>query len=216
MTKDRQMCVISELLDRHGSTFCEESGIHLKNTPAPLFQLLVLSLLCSARISADQAVRATKALFDSGLTTPEKMAEATWSDRVKILNENGYARYDESTSRMLQETSDVVIEQYDGDLRKLRQAADHNPEKEHKLITEFKGIGPTGADIFLREVQAVWDEVYPFFDKLSLKGAVQIGLPSATEDLSELVQGSSKAATLAVALVRMTLAKDSEQILRSV
>jgi hypothetical protein len=46
----RRERVVAALLDRHGRTYAAEAGIRLRDAPAPLFQLLCLSLLLSARI----------------------------------------------------------------------------------------------------------------------------------------------------------------------
>ena len=43
------------LLERHGTTYAQDAGIELRDTPAPLFQLLVLANLLSARIGAKVA-----------------------------------------------------------------------------------------------------------------------------------------------------------------
>ena len=51
----------------------------------------------SARISHDAAMKAARALTDAGWTTAEHMAEASWEERVEVLNTSGYARFDEST-----------------------------------------------------------------------------------------------------------------------
>jgi hypothetical protein len=54
--------IVEAVLARHGRTYCAEIGIDIaRNTPAPLFQLLVASLLFSARIPAEQAVEAARA-----------------------------------------------------------------------------------------------------------------------------------------------------------
>ncbi len=90
-----------KILDTYGRTFAEEIGIRLRNTPSPLYQLLNAALLLSARISAGNASRAARALLDAGLTTPGKMAEASWQDRVDVITWHGYKRYDERTSTML-------------------------------------------------------------------------------------------------------------------
>ena len=155
-----------------------------KNTPMPLFLWLVAANLFSARISADQALRAAKALKDAGLTTADHMAEATWKERVLILNRNGYARFDEKTSRFLQEVADHCLEAYGGDLRKLREKAGRDPARERELLKEFKGIGDVGADIFFREVQVAWDELYPFADKRALQAAETLGLGKDAEALA--------------------------------
>lgn len=45
--------VVKGLLDRFGQTSAEQAGIRLADKPSPLYQLLVLATLLSARISAD-------------------------------------------------------------------------------------------------------------------------------------------------------------------
>lgn len=180
--------IVERLLRRTDKTFAEEMGLDLsKNTPMPLFLWLVAANLFSARISADQALRAAKALKDAGLTTADHMAEATWNERVVILNRNGYARFDEKTSGFLQDVADHCRDAYGGDLRKLREAAGRDSAEERKLLKQFKGIGETGADIFFREVQVAWDELYPFADKRALQAAEALGLGDDAETLAGLV-----------------------------
>ena len=70
-------------------------------------------------------------------------------------------------------------------------------------MKQFKGIGDTGADIFLREVQDLWSWVRPFFDRRALAAAEDLGLPSRADELGDLAPRS--AAKLAAALVRVSL-----------
>lgn len=175
------------VLRKYGTTFAYDCGIRLQDTPAPLFQLLYSSLLMSAPIEADSAVQAARALVEAGLTTPEKMAEASWQERVDILANNGYKRFDESTAEQLGEAARMVIERYDGDLRTLREDGDREVKQQRELLQEFKGIGEVGANIFLREVQTLWDEAYPFADDRVLEAAGELGLPKDVDDLAALV-----------------------------
>ena len=193
------------VLQHYGRTYAEEAHIRLKDTPAPLFQLLNAALLLSARISAGNAVQAMRALIDAGLTTPDKMAEASWQERVDVITWHGYKRYDERTSSMLGETAERVIERYDGDLRKLRQEAAGDVAAVHRLLQQFKGIGKVGADIFLREVQGIWEEVYPYVDARVSKAARSLDLPSDAGPLSKLVAREDFPRFLA-GLVRIELA----------
>ena len=96
-----QKQLVRALLHRYGTTYAQETGIRLQNKSAPLFQLLYSALLLSARIPAENAVQAAKALIEAGLTTPEEMAQASWQDRVDVITWHGYKRYDERTSTML-------------------------------------------------------------------------------------------------------------------
>jgi len=70
------------------------------------------------------------------------------------------------------------------------------------LLTEFTGIGPTGADIFLREVQGVWPGIAPYADRKVLDGAKRMHLPAAAADLAELAPGAQLPALFS-ALVRV-------------
>ncbi|MGW3497669.1 endonuclease [Streptomyces sp. NPDC001020] len=176
--------VVRALLDRQRQTYTAQAGIRLRNTPAPLFQTLVLAILLSARIKADIGVAAARALFDAGLRDPRSMADASWQKRVDALGEGGYRRYDERTSTMLGKGAELVLERYDGDLRRLREEPDPRA-----ALLDIPGIGPTGADIFLRDVQGVWPEFTPYIDGKALDGARRLGLPTSPEKLSDLVTG---------------------------
>lgn len=207
-----QKDIVASLIDRHGRTYAEELGIDLgKNTPSPLFQWLCFSLLASARISGDIAMAAAKALFNQGWTTVNKLADSTWRERTDTLNHAGYARYDESTSRMLGDTAETLLAEYDGDLRKLRKRAEHDPDVERQLLKECKGIGDVGADIFMREAQAPWDELYPFADKVALRAARRLNLGKDARALARHVERDDFP-RLVAALIRTDLAGDYDAI----
>ncbi|MBW5421889.1 endonuclease [Streptomyces sp. BG9H] len=202
---DRDRAVVRALLDAHGSTYAEEAGIRLRDTPQPLYQLLVLSVLLSARIRAAAAVGAAQELFAAGLRDPRRMADASWQQRVDALGRGGYRRYDESTSTQLGEGAELVLREYGGDLRRLRDAADTDAAL-RRLLQTVPGLGPTGADIFLREVQRVWPRLAPRLGGKALQGAGRLGLPEDEEKLLRLA-GDADPAALSAALVRAALDK---------
>jgi hypothetical protein len=205
--------IVRALLERHGRTFAEDIGIPVKkNTPSPLFRLLCASLLFSTRISARTAIKAAIALTDQGWTTPQKMAASTWEERAKTLNEAGYARYDERTSTALGDTTEMLLDRYGGDLRNLREEAGRDPGEERKLLKRFKGIGDVGVDIFFREAQAAWDELFPFADRRTLRGARNLGLEDDADSLVRLV-GDRDFPRLVAALVRVELEGDHAEVL---
>lgn len=215
MPKVRQKDIVEALLDRHGQTYAEELKIHVeKNTPSALFQLLCMSLLFSARIGQDIAGTSMRNLSKAGWRTPEKMADSTWNQRRKVLNESGYGRYKEKTSTMLGDAAQKVLDDYDGDLRNLREAAGHDPSQERKLLKEFKGIGKTGTDIFFREAQVAWDELFPYIDDLAQKEADKLGLNPDPSQLKRMVP-DERTAQFVDALVRTRLAKDEEAVLEA-
>ncbi|MGI5353771.1 endonuclease [Streptomyces sp. CA-252508] len=195
---------VRALLDARGRTYAEEAGIRLKDTPQPLYQLLVLAHLLSARIRADIAVSAARALFGAGMRDARRMRDATWQQRVDALGEGGYRRYDERTSTQLGEAAGLVLDAYGGDLRRLRDKAGGDVGEVRALLQEAPGIGPAGADIFLREVQGVWPQLSPYLDRKTLDGAGRLGLPADPEALAGLV-GKEELPALAAALVRAAL-----------
>ncbi|GAA1870572.1 endonuclease [Brevibacterium marinum] len=200
--KSTQRGLARHLIDEHGRTFAAEAAITLRDKPAPLWQLLVLSLLLSTRISSDIAVRTARELFSTGWRTPQHLRESTWQERVDALGRGGYRRYDESTATRLDEAAALLIDRWKGDLRRLHDEAEGDGTRISKLLQEFTGIGPTGASIFLREAQQVWPEVRPYADKLVLKGARAARLPDDASEMGKLVDGD-EFSSLAAALVRV-------------
>lgn len=202
----RDARVLRELVEAHGETFAEEAGIALKDTPQPLYRLLVLSVLLSARIRGSVAVAAARELSEAGLRDAGRMARSDWQQRVDALGRGGYRRYDERTATQLGDGAALVNERWGGDLRRLRREADGDRAALRALLQEVPGLGPAGADIFLREVQRVWPEVAPYLDAKALSGAERLGLPKDPDRLVGLA-GDTDPAALAAALVRAALDK---------
>lgn len=102
----------------------------------------------------------------------------------------------------------TIINDYGGKFDKLREVAGNEPGAERALLKKFRGVGDGGVDIFFREVQLVWDEVFPFADKKALKAARLVGLREHPRALAELC-GNDKTTyvRLVAGLVRIELAK---------
>ncbi|KJK39347.1 endonuclease [Streptomyces variegatus] len=207
---DRPERVVRELVGAHGRTYAEEAGIALKDTPQPLYRLLVLSHLLSARIRGSIALATARALHEAGLRDPRRMAEAAWRERVDALGRGGYRRYDERTATQLGDAAERLNERWGGDLRRLRREADGKVSELRSLLQEFPGMGPAGAGIFLREAQGVWPEAAPFLDAKALQGAERLHLPRDPERLTALA-GNTDPAVLAAALVRAAVDKKVAQ-----
>lgn len=203
----RSDLIVKALLERCGQQYAEQAGIRLADRPGPLYQLLVLATLLSARISAEIAVAAARELFAAGYRSAKAMSEAGWQDRVDALGRGHYRRYDERTATMLGDAADLLSGRWHGDLRRLRDEAGGDAGRIASLLTEFPGIGPVGASIFLREVQDVWPSVGPYVDGTVISGARRVGLPSSRTSLAEVVSASGQPARLTAALVRVSLSQ---------
>ena len=198
---------VARLLDAAGETFAQEAGIALRNEPAPLYRLLLLTVLLSSRVQSFLGTAACRSLVDAGMGTPVTMRDATWQQRVDALDAANYTRMDEQTATALGEGAEHVLDRWDGDLRTMRRAADGDFPTLKGFLTEMPRLGPVGADIFTREVQLVWPEFRPHLDAKALDGARTLGLPDDPAALADLVPGE-KLASLAAALVRA--GRDSE------
>lgn len=147
-------------------------------------------------------MKAARELFEAGWRTPEKMLESTWQQRVDALGRARYRRYDESTATKLEELSRMVLDEYRGDLRRIRPSGTNAVDDLAKTIASLPRIGPTGARIFCREVQDVWPEVRPYFDDRALESAAMLGLPTDPKELAERTP-DGRVAVLAAALARV-------------
>jgi endonuclease III len=206
MTTAKQRELTRRLLKVAGTTYSQEAGVTLRDTPMPLFQLLVLCMLASKPIDAAIAMRAGTELFRAGLKTPQAVLDADRQTMIEAFGRAHYVRYDESSASRLADIAAVVRDEYSGDLRQLAAASGQDVPTAIRLLKQFKGIGDTGADIFLREVQDVWTWVRPYFDRRAIAVARELGLPHEPDTLMSLAPRSS--AKLAAALVRVSLDED--------
>ena len=203
MVKADSSEVARRLLKVAGTTYAAQAGIRLKDAPQPLFQLVMLCSLMSKPISADIAVAAAKELFALGLRNPQQVLDADRAEMIHAFGRAHYVRYDESTASRLPEMARLAEERYNGDLRRLAAESGNDTANAKRLLKQFKGIGDTGADIFLREVQDTWTWARPYFDKKALASARDLGLPTDPGKLAGLAPRDN--ARLAAALIRVSL-----------
>lgn len=200
---------VRRLLDVAGTTYAAQARIKLSDKPMPLFQLLVLCMLASKPIDAGIAMAAARELFKAGLRTPKAVQAADRRTMIEAFGRAHYVRYDESSATRLADMADRVRDDYSGDLRRLADRSRHDVAAAKRMLKQFKGIGDTGADIYLREVQDVWTWVRPYFDDRTTGTAKQLGLPAEPAKLGFLAPQAN--ARLAAALVRATLDDDVRQ-----
>lgn len=106
------------------------------------------------------------------------------------------------------EDAAALLTKYDGKLNNLRELAGKVPAQERALLKKFRGVGDGGTDIFFREVQLIWTEIFPFADKKALKAARLVGLREHPQALAELCGNDKrKYVKLIAALVRIEVTK---------
>ncbi|MEM0358514.1 MAG: hypothetical protein QXG22_00670 [Candidatus Hadarchaeales archaeon] len=171
-------------------SYPEELGLDL-GKPEDRFKWFLASILFGKRISAEIALRTFREFERRGYTTPERILEAGWAKLVKALDEGGYVRYDFSTADRLLEICKELKER--GGLEKLCASA-KDPEDLMKRLMEFRGIGPTTASIFLRELRGIWEKADPPLSPLAREVAERLG-----------IKGEKKMKELEPKLVRLGL-----------
>lgn len=153
----------------------------------------------------------------AGFTTPQRMRDSTWQQRVDALGRGGYRRYGESTATALVEGAEVVRDRWDDDLRTVRERCGGSEnladgladglavglaEKVAEEVQAVPRLGPVGAGIFVREVQAVWRDLEPYLDGRAADAAAAAGLSRQPDRLAVHVPDGSFAA-LAATLARL-------------
>jgi endonuclease III len=166
-------------------SYSEELGIDLRK-PEERFKWLLASVLFAKRISAEIAKRTFRRFLEEDLVTPEAILEAGWDKLVQVLDSGGYVRYDFSTATNLLEISKMLLEKY-GDVDRIHQKAS-SPRNLERLLEEFKGIGPVGTNIFLRELRGIWRHADPKPSNLAVEVARKLKVRDIKSFESQLVR----------------------------
>ena len=153
--------------------YSNELGLDLTK-PEDRFKWFLASVLFAKRISTETAKGTYQCFEQEELTTPDAILQAGWDRLVRVLDAAGYARYDFSTAKKLLEMAKTLKEKY-GSLEEL-YAKSSNPSDLEKRLQEFKGIGPVGVSIFLRELREIWKKAKPAPSPMAVLTAQRIGL----------------------------------------
>lgn len=154
--------------------------------PEDRLKWFLASMLFAKRISAEIAKRTYRRFEEEGLTSPGKILDARWDRLVHVLDTGGYVRYDFSTASNLLEAMEKLENEY-SDLEQLHELSKDGEDLE-KRLKEFKGIGPVGVNIFLRELRGIWEKADPAPSKMAVKIAQKIGLRDIKRHESALVR----------------------------
>jgi len=162
-------------------SYSQELGLDLAKE-GDRFKWFVASILFAKRISSQIAKRTYREFEREGIVTAESIMEAGWDKLVEVLDAGGYVRYDFSTASKLLEIAASLKQNY-GSLEGLYAQAKDSNDLEKKLL-EFKGVGPTTANIFLRELKGIWEKAKPQFSPIARQVASKLGLTKEELELS--------------------------------
>jgi endonuclease III len=154
-------------------SYSEELGLDLTK-PEDRFKWFLAAILFAKRISADIAKETFRYFDQEELTTPDAILEAGWDRLVELLDQSGYTRYDFSTATNLLRIAKTLKEKY-GNLERLHAESSSDADLERRL-QEFRGIGPVGVNIFLRELRGIWEKANPKPSPIAVATAKRIGL----------------------------------------
>jgi endonuclease III len=166
-------------------TYSEELGLDL-NKPEDRFKWFLASILFAKRISSKIAKKTFKRLQEEGLVTPEAVLNAGWDRLVEVLDSGGYVRYDFSTATNLLDVSKKLLEEF-GSIDEVHNRAKSSRHLE-ELLAGFRGVGPAGVNIFLRELRGIWSKADPEPSKLAVETARRLGVKRIREVESQLVK----------------------------
>lgn len=166
-------------------SYSKELGLDVTK-PEDRFKWFLASILFAKRISAEIAKKTYRRFEEENLVTPEKILAAGWDRLVEVLDSGGYVRYDFSTASNLLEIMSELKKKY-RDLEGLHGASSSPSDLERRL-EEFKGIGPTGVNIFLRELRGIWEKARPKSSKMAIDTAKRLGLEDVEPYESALVR----------------------------
>ncbi|KXH67673.1 hypothetical protein CSAL01_08707 [Colletotrichum salicis] len=214
------------------------------------FQNLVAALLLSKPVSHRLGLRAINTLLNPpfGLRTPRDLDEAGFEGRRKVMWE-ARTQHKEKTAVQLGDLVEGVRkichggggdddeseqekengEEDEGAVEKMTalremvkgMEAEEGQKKVEKVLTDgIKGVGPTGAGIFLRRVQEEWEEMFPYADTRALEAAVEFGViqeGDGAKELADAVEGDrGKFVRMLDVLVGIQLEKKVEEALNMV
>ncbi|KAK1526941.1 uncharacterized protein CCOS01_07203 [Colletotrichum costaricense] len=228
--------------DKNDDDESDDKGPRLTYPDSTLtpFQNLVAALLLSKPISHRLGLRTINTLLNPpfGLRTPRDLDEAGFEGRRKVMWE-ARTQHKEKTAVQLGDLVEGVRKicggdgdggegkEDEGDVEKMTalremvkgMKTEEAQRKVEKVLTDgIKGVGPTGAGIFLRRVQEEWEEVFPYADQRALEAAVKFGViqeGDGAKELADVVEGDrGKFVRMLDVLVGIQLEKKMDEALK--
>jgi endonuclease III len=186
-----------KVIRRLGEPYSSSLGIDLESKKeGEIFKWFLASFLFGKRIGESIAAKTYRLFASKNIITPDKILATGWNGLVAVLDEGGYVRYDFSTASRLLELMECLKRNY-GSLTNLYEQAKDSKDLE-AMLQEFKGVGPTTVNIFLRELRTIWPKANPEPSLLVKIAAKNLGI-----DLSDFKRQTKGFVELECALLRL-------------
>lgn len=135
--------------------YSKDLGIDLTSRKeSELFKWFLACLLFGKPIQQEVAKKAYLEFVKENLTTPDAILSAGWDKLVQVLDKGHYVRYDYSTADKLLEISEELQKRYGSVTELIRQSKTVSDLS--RRLQQFKGIGPTTARIFIRDIRDIY------------------------------------------------------------
>ena len=188
-----------------GGRFSIELGIELDRDPAEVERWGLAATLFGNRISTAVAMRTYRVLERADVRTLENVGHLNSDELVALLDEGGYARYDERTAARLLALAEVVAARYEGRLAVLGEHVE-DPAELEQTLQALPGWGPVTVHAFLRELRGIWAGAEVPLAERAECAALHLKLPSRLRALSSFAAAAHlDVRDLEAALVRLTL-----------
>jgi hypothetical protein len=168
-----------------GGLYSAELGIDVDAGDAEIERWFLAATLFGTRISARIAGRTFRELAAAGLVRIGQARNVPAAELVGLLDAGGYARYDFRTAARLLKLSEVVCDQFGGQLASIGHTYSSYPELQ-AVLDALPGWGEVTVRLFLRELRGVWPGAQPPLDERAAAAARHLGLLSPGAVLSDL------------------------------
>ncbi|WP_424357481.1 hypothetical protein [Methanocella sp. MCL-LM] len=152
---------VEKIVAELGEPYSAMLGIDLNEGDSAWLKWFLAAYLYAKPIQEGSAAETYQTLVSNGLTSAADIQDIDRDLLVRLLDEGGYARYDESTADRLIAIFGTLQQQYDGKLGRLYNSAKDSRDLEQRIMALGKGIGPVTVSVFLRDMQAVWPKADP-------------------------------------------------------
>ncbi len=152
---------VGDLAKKFGKPFSTVLSIDLSEGDPAYAKWLLASILYSRPMPEEAPIGAYETLEHRGQTSPVAIVDTGWDQLVKVLEKNGYTRYDFSIASEIIDAFKDLLKRYDGKLSRLYDSSEDSKDLERRVKGLGRGLGPVAVSVFLRDMRAVWPKADP-------------------------------------------------------
>ncbi len=206
--------VCSVLVTRLGGSYSRLLGINLAGMESDeSFKWFAAAVLLGSPASTGSALAAYREMESQGTLVTRDLAAVDHDVMVEILLLSGVKAYGGRIASTLRLAAESLVEEYDADINRLHFFAEDADDLVRRLRRLGRTVPRRSVDLFLREMQGVWDKARPRLSDYAAEAACRLGILTvcrkceAGERLQSLWEGFDHGARtyadFEVALVRL-------------